>query len=1549
MPRRAVHHAVALAVAGALVLGACTSAPPSPAPPAPVESSSDTGETASADGLRPPQDAGPLPSSTADGPAAPSVWPPSELTGSGIAVSATPTLRPRDAEGPLTFEVYDLSAGQEPGKGDPIAEGTDRDSWVTSPLEDGRQYAWRVREKDAAQWKGPWTFDIDTVRPGLAPRDDIGGVSTHLITGVPGITWTSRSFATVSTSAFASMEFQPGRAGDPGLPPGWRMAAPLVSRWTTLEATGDPTPVSVYIADARDRSMTFRLNDSGVYVQSWASGAPLPPSEQPTLTYAEGRFELTERDGTVTQFRDGFPVSVSEDGLLKGTATWSPEGLLTSVSDPSGRTIAFEYGCGGKAWEGFVAPPADGLCRIGWWDGTTTEIGYVALAETAQIGLIVDAIGPDFAGTSLGIGWDRSGRVSTLRSAIAGAAAAADPSLRDDVDLLTEIVYDEQGRVAAVAAPAPAPGAPRLAHVFDYPVITDSESASGATVVASVIAGTVTGSLTEASSVDPVSSRLPGSADYRMSVSADDWVPQQRDDRDGSTISLRWDPRTQRLEGMTDYEGRSMAFTYDDEGRRTGSVGPSRQEDAAYVSTATFDEDASGDPMRGVEAVYWASADFSGADTTGGWIEELSHSWDEAPIPGKAWSARLTGSWTVPEAGTWRLRPTVSADGGIDVYVDNRLCDTTTKDECELELKEGPHQLRIDIRNPQGGRAAFTLDASRGDGRFDTLSGVTPGFNVETRTVSNDVLPRGGRPVVRTSYAEPWTGNPTSLTAPGGLTTTATYEPTSSADDKWGRKLTGTTPGGRTTSTTYWPVQGGAEASPCPGSVAAVQAGLVRTVTRTDGVTVSTWYDAAGRPTAILTGEGASGDLACTTYAPDGTPISASLIAGGTAVEKSSATIAVGGDPRVTTTTVEVQGSEAIGTRTSRTATDLLGRLVAYTDLNGVTTEFTYDVFDRQVGRTITDPDGKTLVKVSRAFDDATGREVSVTVNGQEAAAVEYDARGLVSRVSYGSGVVQDWGYGPNGTVQATVLKTSDERVVSDQVTTNSAGRADERVTEVEGEGATRRKWSYAYDEARRLTGAELTVKGSIAGVGSEERFFSYGFGSPSGDCGGAYPDPGGDLNRTSGSRDGTDYVTCYDGAGRPVSTTDPLIAGEGKAELAWDALGRLTSASSNARQLTVEWHWGGLPRALIDGAVVSELGHAQGRVVVQSSKDDSTSVTWRLGYSSPEATAASVVLSDDGAEVRVLLPGGALWRSAGAVTVDHPGIRGEYLVTTDAKGAVVPGAEGGVLSEALGPFGEPMAGGGRPGGREYGYAFAQLDPTLPGPSGIVLKTARPYLPALGAFIAFDPQPGSSTTGYGYAEADPLNKSDPEGAYTWWDFGRDVLAVASMAVSIALPGAQWYTVLAVSVLTSSTSLGITALERAANGQALTGSDVVFEGISVATDVLMLGIGEAAGAVSRKLSKPAKAAGQVLDDIDARPALQASNLEQPAKKPSWKEAVVKATVIVTAMRGITGGFSSGQPPADLPAGQGATDPGSCPFPGGCASIPDRNGGSGDSLM
>lgn len=1537
-------------VAISAVLVSCTPSTSTPTqPPAPIESSAPTAEVAAADGLRPAQEAGPVPGGSSSGPAAPDVWPPSQLSASGLTVSPVPLLAPEgfDAEANLSFEIYDVSAGEAPGEGAPFAQGTERRAWQPPSLVDGRQYAWRVRES-GGEWKGPWTIDVDTARPGLAPRDDHGGVSTHLVTGVPGITWMSRSFATVASSAFATLEFQPGRPGDPGLPEGWRIAAPLVSRWTTLQASRESTPTTVYIADARARSMTFRLNDSGVYVQSWSNGTPLKPADQPTLTY-DGRFELTERDGTVTTFDQGYPVAVSDGGLLRGTATWSPEGLLESVTDPSDRTISFAYGGGAcPQWEGFAGAPTGKLCRIQWWDGSRTDIGYVPIGETLQIGLIVDAVTDDFAGNSLGVGWDAAGRVSALRSAIVGAAAAADAGLRGQQDLLTQIAYDERGRVAAVTAPAGEPGAPRLAHVYEYPVITEREAAAGEQVIASVTAGTVTGPMSSAADVRPVSSALPGSADYRMVVKASDWTPVERQDRDGSSISLQWNDQTQRLEGMTDYEGRRTTFTYDGAGRRTGSIGPSRDEGSAYRSVASYDEAGDGERLRGMRATYWASKDFSGAQTSGGWVQAIPHAWDAAPLPGNAWSARLTGSWEVPTKGTWTFEPVASSGATLTMYVDNVLCDTSARSTCTLDLRDGRHQVRLDISVPDGGQASFDVRGAVDDERAETLTDVFPDFNVETSRESNDSLPRAADAIVRTSYDEPWTGNPTSLTAPGGLTTTATYERTVSAEDQWGRKLTGTTPGGLTTSTSYWPVKGVAEASPCDGSSPAVQAGRVRTVTRTDGVQVTTWYDAAGRTAAVLTGSQGSGDLACTTYAPDGTPLRTALVAAGSVVESSTLQIAVGGDPRVTTTTVEVTGTLVSGTRTARTQTDFLGRLVSYTDISGVTTTFGYDAFDRPILRAIADDKGVQLAKVERTFDDVTGRETSVKVNGDKVATISYDGRGLVERVDYGGGVAQRWGYAANGTVSATGIET-DGREITDAVVANDAGRTIERTTAVTGEGETKRSWTFGYDDARRLTAAVLEVKGDLAGVGRKESTLTYGYDPQSGDCGGRYADPGSDLNRTAGSRNGIDYITCYDGAGRPVRTSDPFVAGEGTATLEWDGLGRLTKAASKTRELSIAWRWGGLPKSIVDGPVASDLDHALGRLVAQSSKDDSSTVQWRMAYSSPDATAPSVILSEGAPEVRVLLPGGALWRSGEAITIDHPGIRGEFIVRTDARGAVVPGAGGGVLAEALGPFGEPIAGGSRPGDPEYGYAFAQLQPTMPGPSGIVLKTARPYLPALGAFIAFDPHPGSSTTGYGYAEADPLNKSDPDGAYSWWDFGRDILAITSIAVSLAVPGAQWYTVLAISVLTSSTSLGITALERTANGETLTGSDLVFEGISVATDVLMLGIGEAAGAVSRKLSKSAKSVGQTLDEIDVKPMLEASNLEQAAKKPSWKSSFGYATAMVLGMRAMTGGFSSGQPPADQGGTGGGSDSGSCPFEGGCASIPDRNPQAAESLL
>ena len=425
------------------------------------------------------------------------------------------------------------------------------------------------------------------------------------------------------------------------------------------------------------------------------------------------------------------------------------------------------------------------------------------------------------------------------------------------------------------------------------------------------------------------------------------------------------------------------------------------------------------------------------------------------------------------------------------------------------------------------------------------------------------------------------------------------------------------------------------------------------------------------------------------------------------------------------------------------------------------------------------------------------------------------------------------------------------------------------------------------------------------------------------------------------------DYIVCYNGAGRPSSTTDPLLAvGGGRATLTWDDLGRFTTSEA----LEVSWTWGGLPRSIADrtGAVpvTSEFAHALGRLVAQRSADDTATTISRMAYANPSATAPSVILDGAGnpVQVRLLLPGGALWKRSiddQVVRIDHPGIRGELVVTSDGEGTVVPAPVGGPLAEATGPFGEPLAGGFGPRADApvYGYGFGDLESTVPGGAGIVLKVARPYLPALGIFLAFDPEPGATTTGYGYAEADPVNFSDPDGAYSWWDFARNVLAVASITASIMIPGAQWYTVLAISVLTSSASIGITALERDANGQSLTAADWIMEGVSVAIDMTIVGFGAAKAmwTARRAATQVTEETVEQLADSAVKTAVRPANLKPP---PTLTGSVTRASLVVAGLELMNRALAPSSP-QDAGASQGGgIDPEECPNEGGCDEIPAR---------
>ena len=1560
-------------LAGALCLAflaGCTSTPT--VEPAPVESATQSGAPA-AMAVAPASAAGPVPASDASGPAIPSTFPPSVLSGSGLAVSVTPVLQAPDSLSgeSVRFEIYDVSAGAEPGEDEPLVSTTDRRTWQvpSGVLVDGRQYAWRAQgvNEGGDEWAGPFVVDVDTVRPGLAPRDAIGGVSTHLVTGVPTLTWSSRSFPTVASRAFALLTYSPTQSAGPGLPPGWRMSIPLASRWTTFQPSKDIVegePASVYIADVTGRSMTFSRNEFGVYAQTWSNGRRMDAASSGTLERTPRGWQLTEANGDITAFEADNPVAFYQSGLLTGRVEWSRPGAPSAVVDPSERRIAFSYGSDCSVADGFAQTPDGMLCGISWWDGTQTAIHYVSAGDGAQIGLIVDSIADDPAAESgLGLGWDASGRIASIRQPMVNAAVAAGVVERSATDILTQIAYDANGRVSGVAEGAASPGGPRLVHTYEYAPISDEDARRDSAVSAAVTAGVLTGDFGAGIRAEPIPSQLSGNQFFSMEVSARDWRPLARLDRDGARTSMTWDESGRRVESITDYEGRTTDYSYDG-GRRSGFTGPSTGGDGAFSQETQTDRDANDDPYRGLAVDYWASGDLSGTLGAGGWIGRdggVQHTWASSPLGDGAWSARLTGTWTTKEGGDradWAIDIDVAGAKAM-LYVDNRPCEVNSRGVCQLSLRKGTHALRIDLSEASGETELRVGAALVGDEetpeKLPLMIDVAPGFGVSTATRTNDVINDRAEFDTLTSYAEPWTGLPTAVESPGRRVSTATYESVGSGG--WGRKLTSTTPGGATTSTSYWPVTGGPEASPCPAAVAAVQAGQVRSIVRSDGVVVERWFDAAGRTTAVRTGSGDDAELACWTFAADGTLRTSRLISSsGKVVEEATFAVGIDGDPRRTRTSVRSasEGGLIPGEMVTESQVDLLGRLVSYRDLTGALFEYEYDVLGNQITRR-TSVNGSTVVTVEQEFDSRTGRPSRMMIDGEEIASIEYRRDGRVARVLYASGVEQSYSYRANGTVDIAEISLADGTRVVDSTSTNAAGRVRVRSTEVRGAGDqdTERRWGFEYDDAARLSRASLEVMGDRSGVGVKERRFDYDFGPVDSSCKDTGGDPGADLNRTGGRRDDRAYVTCYDNRGRVASTTDPLMAPNGgTASLDWDGIGRLVSSAAEGSSLELEWAWGGMPSRIVDGMgtlpVTTELAYGLSRIIAQRSQDDSTSVVTRMAYANPTAIAPGLLLDEAGRpmQVRLLLPGGALWKrtlDTGAVVIDHPGIRGEVVVRSDGSGTAVPGPGGGILAETLGPFGEPVedrrasASAIQADPPAYGYGFARLESTAPGGSGLVLSVARPYLPALGAYLAFDPVPGSSSTGYGFAEADPVNFSDPTGAYSWFDFARNVLAVASITASIMLPG-SFAIVLAVSLLSSAAQLSVTAWERGGYDE-LTTTDVVFEAISVGLDLATWGAAKYKGwGEAAKVTKPVLEKSDELASSAVRASTQAAN-----EQPSLFKAVAQATLTVAGFQILLGG--GGQPqqmagPTD--AQEGDVEPQDCPVEGGCEGMPSREG-------
>ncbi|MFZ4510335.1 MAG: RHS repeat domain-containing protein [Candidatus Nanopelagicales bacterium] len=1142
-------------------------------------------------------------------------------------------------------------------------------------------------------------------------------------------------------------------------------------------------PESVRLEGWNGMSLTFIRNPvSGVYEQ--AIGGDKVPGYRNILSLCgdadDRRWLFTDSSGLATEFKAGRAVRVKDQGRLVSTAAWSGD-RLTTLTNAVGRSLTLSYGnC--TTWPGFAA--TDQLCRVAYPGGVQTEIGYVAdgLPEP-QIALIKD---PGNTGTALG--YDSVGRLTATRGALANRAATTDAAART---ALARVTYDAKGRAVTLTEAPSSAGADVVVQTLDVPVITESDLRSVSSVQAR-IAGSASGyQMSNTAEIDPVTHDGKGfsdQAELRTSTQVD-----------GRRVTSR------------DARGLLTKTRYDASGNLVKQSGPAVSGATGMQVTQEYDTVTRGgrdETYEGFRATVFAGDGFTGTARPEHWTPGsgggLSADWDASTQ-----SAVAQAIWTPSEADDQRARKegwTFAVDQApgsqVQIVIEGNACDGPV---CTFtDLPSGPKQVSVEVASgPPSGW--FNVQVGIGSDKPERVAAelVRPGFNNRTSSVTNDTFVGSeARPTVDYTYAAPETGKVTSVELPGGFTSTLDYETAG-----WGRVTTYTTPGGKRQETEYWPDSGSATLpSVCTGSAAA--SGQPRKVTRQDGSTVETYFDVRGRQLAMVTTgpDGRSRETACQEYAADGRLTQSAVYdTDGRLIEQVREEIGIGGNPLALRQTVTHGPAAPVEPNTSvvtETLVDWAGRAVRYVDESGTTTVTTYTVLGESATIAVT-PSAASSPLVTFAYDyrSTDGAPTRVSVNGVPMADVDYaPGQSSVQSVSYAGGeVTVGLTDGSTGRPSAVTVVAGESRYQQSQ-TFNEFGRivGDETWARASGRLVLDEQRGYTYDVAGRL------VEANVVADDAARARFAYDYSAQQdASCGGAYPGAGADTLRTGGARSGTAFITCYDNAGRLMSTTDPLLAAQdAKATFTYDGLGRVTAVDGRT-DLQLTWGSGTALATLVDGSTTTTMSTYAGRTVRKSVTTGTITDQVRYSYVSAASSAPLLLLDDSGVRtVEFSLPGGARVRAdAGQVpTLSLTGLDGAALAVIDLPDAAIAGHSGSGLSgragvsERFGPYGEPLDA--RPSVLDaapcYLWQAADRRETLGGEAAITLMGARPYLPAAGIFLAPDPDLDAGTNLYSFTAGDPINGTDRMGAaneWSWfWMVITAVLVVATVVADVATLG-----------------------------------------------------------------------------------------------------------------------------------------------------------------
>lgn len=1158
-------------------------------------------------------------------------------------------------------------------------------------------------------------------------------------------------------------------------------------------------PASVVLRGWNGRTMTFLRNATGVYEQT--VGGDSVSGYRSTLSICEGAggervWTFIDPSGITTRFEGGLAVSVTDSGTPVSTLRWTGD-RLSSITNAVGRAMTFGYAGSAScpSWSGFASAPAGMLCRIDYPGGVSTELGYVSSGlPEAQIALVKD---PGNTGTALG--WDSVGRLTATRSSVANRAATTDSAAARTLAVIT---YDTRGRVETLTEPPSGPGVAGTSTTIDYASF-DEASMRNATAVTSTIRAVAPGfDMGNRITIDPVS-----------------WEARQYTDNAGLAVSSTANKDTVT---QVDSRGLSTRSTYDEMGNLVQQVGPvesgspgGTRTQVEYDVEEQFGRDSE---YTGFRVTAFTGDDFTGSADAQFWQPRGRNGLSVDADPGVG-SAIAQARWTPPADIDQIARDTgwtfaVEQSAGVDarLIVEDIPCEGTV---CTIrDLPEGAKYVRIELATVPANGGWVSVRVGTDPDRLNPAdpSSVEPGFNNRTRVRSNDVyVGSESSPTTTMAYAEPETAQPSTVTSPGGLTARLGYEPLNPGASQWGRVTSFTTPGGSVQRTDYWPNSGTSSLpSPCTGTAHA--SGQTKTITRTDGLAVTSYYDERGQSIANQT-VGVTGDreTVCTSYLADGTVRESSVFAGdGQLIEKVETEQGVGGDPLTTRRIVTLGPAAPVNAGSSvssQVTTDWTGRPVRYVDESGTITTTAYTATG-DASRVSVTPPGATspLLTFDYTYRDSDGAPLTVRVNGVQAARVVYTPeRATADAIVYGGSINAGLRYATNGRPDGLFLRAGSLNL-SQTVTMTAFGRVEGMsVTGKNTDGsAVSESRRYTYDAAGRLTSSDIT-SGS-----AERQTLGYAFAAtPDASCANGFTGAGANGLRTGGSRAGVAYVNCYDSYGRPASTTDPLVTGgSGSAEINVDGLGRVTEVEGD-RPLSLTWgaatHLARIDEGAAADFVRTTMGVYGGRLVDKSVVTPAESSSVRYAYATEKAGDPILTLARTGKRIDGVqsvtypLPGGA---RVEAVAGEEPtliisGLDGAVLARVAIPALAISGFSGATQADVgfgprFGPYGEPLVTPSiTPDSADpvYSWRAAQRHETLAGTSAITLMGLRPYLPALGLFLAPDPDSDAGSNMYSFSPGDPINGVDRTGAaneWSWfWMAVTAVLVVAMIIVDVA--------------------------------------------------------------------------------------------------------------------------------------------------------------------